>query len=91
MKEPIQADLGKANVFGFVTGSIRDADGNVVCTVAFADKATAQRVVACVNACEGIPTNELEAGIVDHAMHFAEGEDSLVTWRRRNIRQQSAP
>ena len=48
--------------------SIRDASGNLIADTCFSScngdvelgEANARRIVACVNACEGIPTDDLE-------------------------------
>jgi hypothetical protein len=41
---------------------VRDRNGAAVATVTSAGNA--ERIAACVTACEGIPTGELQAGII---------------------------
>lgn len=49
MKLPLKLDTGKANDFGFLTGCIRDAEGQMVISGAFADRRTAQAIVQHLN------------------------------------------
>lgn len=47
----------------------------------FMNEEDARRVVACVNACAGIPTDDLEASPEHGLLHLAEFTDSLVAQR----------
>ena len=48
-------------------------------------EANAMRLVACVNACEGIPTPMLgEAGAVVPAITFQRAQEAISTLRREN-------
>ena len=43
-----------------------------------ADALFAQRIVACVNASEGIPTDALEAGVIEKAMSVRSGIQAII-------------
>lgn len=57
-----------------VTGGVVDTNGSIVCDAIVGDSspddpgpmedADIERIVACVNACRGIPTSALKAGVI---------------------------
>ena len=49
---------------------VLDRNGIAVATVAAAGNA--ERIAACVTACEGIPTRELQAGIIEDLVAWCE-------------------
>lgn len=49
---------------------VRDRNGIAVATVSVAGNA--DRIAACVTACEGIPTGELQAGILQDLVAWCE-------------------
>jgi hypothetical protein len=49
---------------------VRDRNGIAVATVT--DTGNAERIAACVTACEGIPTGELQAGIIQDLVAWCE-------------------
>jgi hypothetical protein len=54
MKEPLGLQLRVTELYGFCTGAIVDAAGQMVITGMYLNKQTAERLIACVNACAGL-------------------------------------
>ena len=71
--------------WGRTNAHINDADGNMLgsiwCGTTEQNKANARRLVACWNACEGLPTAWIEGGaadILEHAKSLKSQRDELL-------------
>lgn len=65
------------------SGAVRilDSDGSTVVELDGWQEDVARRIVAAVNAVEGIPTEALESGIVQHMIAELKGAESLLSGR----------
>lgn len=73
MTTPTVPDFGEPIVVSPATDSvIRDRDGMTVGAVMPSSRVPISRIIACVNACQGIPTDRLQPGSVKRLVEEAE-------------------
>lgn len=70
-------DTGETYAAGDLSRSMYDTTGRIILS-SCGNKADARRIVACVNACAGIPTEALEAGALGKLMVKADVAQSAA-------------